>query len=60
MTSVTWSPTLGHWIALALVAGGSAREGETVKAVSLVHGEQVRVRVVAPVFLDPAGERIHA
>ncbi len=60
VTSVTWSPSLGHWIALALVAGGSAREGETVKAVSLVHGEQVRVRVVAPVFLDPAGERIHA
>ena len=60
VTSVTYSPTLGHYIALALVEGGATHEGETVNAVSLVHGEHTRVRVVPTVFLDPEGERIHA
>jgi len=60
VTSVTWSPTLGHYVALALVAGGPAREGEIVAAASPVHGEHVRVQVVPGVFLDPEGERIHA
>ena len=60
VTSVTYSPTLGHYIALALVEGGPAREGEAVTAASPVHGEHTRARIVASVFLDPEGERIHA
>src|SRR5690606_26682384 len=33
VTSVADSPTLGHWIALALVAGGKARVGQRLHAV---------------------------
>ncbi|MGF1605714.1 MAG: glycine cleavage T C-terminal barrel domain-containing protein [Rhodothalassiaceae bacterium] len=46
VTSVTWSPTLGYYIALALVAGGRAREAETLVASSPVHAELTPVRVV--------------
>jgi len=60
VTSAAYSPTLGTHIALAFLEGGREREGEIVRAVSPIHGEDVRVHVVAPVFLDPEGERIHA
>ena len=60
VTAATWSPTLGHDIALALVERGPGRHGETVTVASPVHGEAVTARVVAPVFIDPEGERIHA
>ena len=32
MTSVAFSPTLGHWIGLGLLAGGPSRHGERVRA----------------------------
>ena len=34
VTSWCWSPNLDAWIALALVANGRARHGETLWAVS--------------------------
>jgi methylglutamate dehydrogenase subunit C len=57
VTSVTWSPTLGHPIALALLANGARRMGETVVAASPLSGDFVPVRVVAPHFFDPEGAR---
>ncbi len=44
-------------IALALLAGGHARRGEELTATSPTRGISTRVRVVAPHFYDPAGER---
>ena len=44
-------------IALALLADGHARHGEELTAASPVRGLATRVRVVAPHFHDPAGER---
>jgi sarcosine oxidase subunit alpha len=60
MTSVAYSPVLGHWIGLGLLSGGPARIGETLRACDPVRGEEVAVEVVSPVFHDPEGERLRA
>jgi sarcosine oxidase subunit alpha len=57
VTSVTWSPTLGHPIALALLANGPRRMGETIIAASPLSGDFVPVRVTSPYFFDPEGAR---
>jgi len=60
MTSVAYSPSLGHWIGLGLLSNGPARIGETLRACDPVRGEEVAVEVVSPVFHDPEGERLRA
>jgi len=57
VTSAYESATLNRSIALAMVAGGRARIGETLQVP--MQGRTVPVRVVAPVFYDPAGERLN-
>jgi sarcosine oxidase subunit alpha len=52
------SACLGHPIALALVAGGRARKGETIHA-SLPGRSPLPVKIVSPVFYDPKGEHQH-
>ena len=57
VTSSYFSPHLHRPIALALVAGGQARMGETVHIHTL---EGVRpARIVRPVFYDEEGKRLH-
>ena len=56
VTSSYYSANLGHPIALAVVKGGRARQGETVY-VPLDDGRNLRARVTIPVFYDPEGER---
>jgi sarcosine oxidase subunit alpha len=58
VTSSYYSAVLGRSIALALVAGGRARKGQTL----YVAGPQddTAVQVSTPVFHDPEGKRIHA
>ncbi len=56
VTSSYFSAALGHPIALALVAAGHSRKGETIHA-SLAEGGAVEVNIVSPVFYDPKGER---
>jgi sarcosine oxidase subunit alpha len=56
VTSAYHSACLGHPIALALVAGGRARSGETIFAAAS-DGSIVPVEIVGPVFYDPKGER---
>jgi len=58
VTSSYGGTTLGHSIALAMVADGRARRGETLH-VQLERGA-MPVRVVDPVFLDPKGARLDA
>ncbi len=60
LTSTSWSPLLGMPIGLGLVAGGRARHGERLSAVSPLAGESVPVVVRSPMFVDPQGERLHA
>lgn len=59
MTSVAFSPALGHWIGLGLIAQGPQRLGEVVRAWDPVRGGDIEVEIVAPVFVDPEGVRLH-
>ena len=58
VTSSYFSATLGRSIALALVAGGRARMGETLHA-PIVNGA-ISAKVVEPIFYDPKGARLDA
>jgi sarcosine oxidase subunit alpha len=58
VTSSYASAALGHSIALAMVAGGRARIGQTL-FVPMPAGE-FEVEVTKPVFYDPEGGRLHA
>ena len=58
-TSVTYSPTLGHSIALGLLTHGRSALGRELIAASPLTGQAVSVRVVAPTFYDPEGSRLH-
>jgi glycine cleavage system aminomethyltransferase T len=58
VTSTTMSPTLERPIALALLADGRSRIGETVIASSPLFGLEVPVSVTSPVFFDPEGKRL--
>ncbi len=57
VTSAYRSATLGRWIALAMIAGGRARQGETLSL--LRPNGDLTVRVTSPVFYDPKGERLN-
>ena len=58
VTSACFSPCVGGWIGLALLANGRARRGEKV----MIHqsGQQIEATVAAPVFYDPSGSRMQA
>lgn len=58
VTSSYNSPTLGHPIAMGLVANGRARMGDVVRVWHL--GDAVEATICAPCFYDPTGERLHA
>lgn len=58
VTSSYFSACLGHPIALALVAGGRGRLGESLVAVQ-PDGSYVDVKIVTSVFYDAKGERQH-
>jgi sarcosine oxidase subunit alpha len=60
ITSVTWSTARENFIALALYQGGLKHIGEEIICAYPLRGEQVRGRIVSPVFLDPKGERLRA
>ncbi len=55
VTSTYVSPTLGHPIAMALIANGRARMGEVLDFP--VNGKLHKARVVDPVFYDKEGAR---
>jgi sarcosine oxidase subunit alpha len=58
VTSAGHSPALGRPIALAMLRGGRARLGQPVAIHDL--GRSGEATVVAPMFLDPEGKRLHA
>ena len=59
VTSAAFSPALGHWVGLGLLAGGVAGVGRRVRLVDLLRSIELDVEVCEPVFYDPAGERLH-
>jgi len=58
VTSAAFSPSLGHWIGLALLQHGPERLGERIRAVDLVRDADIEVDVCAPCFVDQQGERL--
>jgi methylglutamate dehydrogenase subunit C len=58
LTSVTFSPELGHAIGIGFLAGGASRVGETVRAWNGLLGTDIEVEVCAPCFIDPEGVRL--
>ena len=60
ITSVAYSPSLHHWAGLGLLAGGTARIGQTIMMVDFMRDTFIEVEVCAPVFVDPKGERLRA
>jgi heterotetrameric sarcosine oxidase alpha subunit len=58
VTSVAYSPTLGHSVALALLSGGRDRHGERIVAHDPVRGTVVQAQICNPVFYDPEGVRV--
>ncbi len=60
MTSVAYSPELGHSIGLGFLKKGDQRKGDKLRAVDLLRGGEVEVEVVSPHMIDPEGERLRA
>jgi sarcosine oxidase subunit alpha len=58
MSSVAYSPSLGHAIGLGFIKRGGDRLGEIVHATDPLQGIEVDVEIVAPHFIDPEGERL--
>ena len=58
VTSVAFSPSLGHWIGLGLLARGPERIGERIRAYDPVRRGDIEAEIVAPVFIDPEGVRL--
>ncbi|MBS0419593.1 MAG: (2Fe-2S)-binding protein [Proteobacteria bacterium] len=58
ITSVTWSTELDKFIALGLYQGGLKHTGEEIICAFPLKDEQVRARIVSPMFIDPNGERL--
>jgi sarcosine oxidase subunit alpha len=57
MTSVCFSPALGHWIGLGLLKRGPQRIGELLRCYDPLRGEDFAVEVCPAVFVDPEGVR---
>ena len=61
VTSVTYSPELGHWIGLGLIRGGLDRwKGRTAIHADPVRSGNMEVEITATHFVDPDGSRMHA
>ncbi|WP_245259386.1 sarcosine oxidase subunit alpha family protein [Methylobacterium sp. 77] len=58
MTSVAYSPSLGHWIGLGLIRRGPERHGERVRAYDPVRDGDIEVEICSPVFVDPNEEKL--
>ncbi|MEM6729558.1 MAG: aminomethyltransferase family protein, partial [Pseudomonadota bacterium] len=58
VTSVAYSPSLGHDIALGFLKAGREREGEILRFWDGLRRTEASLRVVPPVFLDPEGGRL--
>ena len=60
VTSMCYSPNLGHAIGLALVKGGPERYGEEVVIWNGLAGTSITGILCNPAFVDPENEKLHA
>ena len=57
ITSVGFSPTLGHFLGLGFLKNGPNRIGETIRMVDHLRGIETLCEVIHPVAFDPEGGR---
>ncbi|RMD88949.1 MAG: sarcosine oxidase subunit alpha family protein [Alphaproteobacteria bacterium] len=57
MSSVAFSPELGHYVGLGFITRGHERLGEIVRAHDPLRGRDTLVEIVSPHHLDPEGVR---
>jgi heterotetrameric sarcosine oxidase alpha subunit len=60
ISSVAWSPMLGKWIGLALLANGGERRGEVVRIFDGVRNIEMYGEICDPVHYDPENKKLHA
>jgi sarcosine oxidase subunit alpha len=60
VSSVAFSPTLGHSIGLGFLRNGAARIGERLRTHDPLRDGELEVEVVSPVFYDRDGARLKA
>jgi methylglutamate dehydrogenase subunit C len=58
VTSIAFSPSLGHWIGLGLLTNGPQRHGEVMRAYDPVRNGDVEVEICPPCHIDPEGARL--
>ncbi len=58
VTSVGFSPTLGHFLGLGFLKNGRARHGEKIKVVDHLRGLDALCEVTDPVSVDPEGRHL--
>ena len=60
ITSVTYSPELGHWIGLGFIKGGHEKwKDMSVVGSDPVRNKEVELEIVSPHMIDPEGKRMH-
>ena len=59
VTSVAYSPHLKTSIGLGYIRRGSKRHGDIVRAVNLLGGQDIRVKLTSQHFYDAEGKRLH-
>lgn len=60
ISSVAWSPMLGRWIGLALLANGRERHGEIVKIFDGLRNIHMFGEICEPVHYDRENTKLHA
>jgi heterotetrameric sarcosine oxidase alpha subunit len=58
VTSTAFSPLLGHWIGLGLLARGPERLGEQIRVYDPIRSGDSAAEIVSPIFLDPEGMKL--
>ena len=59
VTSIAYSPHLKSAIGLGYIRRGNNRHGDIVRAVNLLGGQDIKVELCSPHFIDPEGTRLH-
>ncbi len=59
VSSACFSPSLGHFIALAMLKSGRERMGEKIVVWDGLRGTEVLAEVCSPVFIDPENKKLH-
>ena len=59
VTSTAYSPHLKSTIGLGYIKSGNSRHGDIVRAVNLLGGQDIKVELCSPHFLDPEGTRLY-